>query len=1576
MVIFYLSFMVTTEKYCSSCSLQSKVSSFCKMSTYKQRELEKKKEKAQQSVRSLNVINGFNLKVDEKGNITTLSGQKVKNMKTERFTKRERKAFISSNRDAKFVPQMLSSLKKCLSDFTEMPGSFNAGTEHLGVLGNALKECLPALLDANININNAASVFSSSIDKLVKSGVDIRVVHEIAGFDWTSIKSLLSNKLFLLAMVGGLVVVAGPKKAFLIMSIGALVNISYKFCEDIAWAIDFIKSFDTEDGHLPQISEGDLVQRVLLRIWEYLVPDVDEANPILDIVNPTGKRSRRGHQLDYYLMCLKSLLNVLKSRVPLCRKIFLLFEPFPLAVELAEEVDGLVTEFRSGSLPVSEVGNRASALRDRCEVELLKNASNPSFTYMSKAILSAKHKCEKMIAESILLGAGRDVTRVPPAAFLIIGAPGVGKSYVLDQISTAVLMLLNEHDYNAARRAVVNKSEHVFSKNFADKFWEGYNNQPIVYLDEVGQSRSGPSVPKSEDEYIDLINMVNDKPFPLNMAQLEKKGTVFFDSKLILGTTNIAHFKIESINEPAAYDRRWRKFKCEIMNECADVTKAGARVFSRSKTEAYYESLGLSPPEIKERIDMSDFLRFVEVDTLVRNSNCVGPTLTTREFINIILDDVRAYHVKVETKKGARDGAFSYWSSQFGFPNKEEAPLMDVPDFVQDIWEKFKSFRTAKPQGIFDPKDDYDDLKHDMFSYIATGSGLSRFLGFIRGKDWVCTAASAFTLFADMVDKRIALFVGAIGMLSTIWSVGRWLWPTKPNDVPQHAVVDTVAQHRDRIMRRNVVRFLTLGKGGAVQHRGYGIGVCDRLVIIPRHYLISWAKKLENDPSFEVYYSLLGQGYAAPKHPLSIKKLLDSKVFGAEGREDICAIYLWEYPVQFPDLLKSVGKLKSSAIATFPAVDNDCIIDGCYVDIHALRSNFGHRYEFEGENFSTPDTIVYSYPTVDGDCGLPIFDSSRYSDGRIVLGMHIAGNKSSGVGVPFTSQFIDSALLHYVRLGANVYAQLSKDDHIIFRSVGDGGFHSLPPVVGDLPAGKVVYGRMKAPHPPVRTNIVRSPLFGKVGFEAKTMPAFLQPFEGREGLLIDPIALSTDKYSNDTVLDPVILSGCVQEYTDHICNMRGQFVDDRLHRRILTYEEAVAGMPGVIGLDGLPRRTSAGYPYCTMLPRRGKFSLWGDEGEYDFSSLENEFLEERCNDIINAARDGTRMMHVFFDFPKDERRPIDKVWAGKTRKISACPVDLAVCIRMYFGAFVQWYISNRIANGSAVGINVYSNEIDFLVSHLNRVDNSNETRPRVIAGDFGNFDGSLPRGLIEQFAYTVDCYYGNDAEGSRIRRVLLLELANSRHILPNGTVYEWNGSNASGNPLTTVLNTWCNNILLRFAIYKASGDNGSVQSFLSQFRPHYCIVAYGDDNLISVNRNLMGFVSQERLTDVLCEMGFEYTDEVKSSNSRDRTIDEVSFLKRTFERNSVNPFYKYVAPLALDTILESIQWQKRGDECFESVRENVNKMVRELSLHRRDVFDKYVPMIVESSRSTLGFVPIPHTYEECQHEILCGHPQW
>ena len=138
----------------------------------------------------------------------------------------------------------------------------------------------------------------------------------------------------------------------------------------------------------------------------------------------------------------------------------------------------------------------------------------------------------------------------------------------------------------------------------------------------------------------------------------------------------------------------------------------------------------------------------------------------------------------------------------------------------------------------------------------------------------------------------------------------------------------------------------------------------------------------------------------------------------------------------------------------------------------------------------------------------------------------------------------------------------------------------------------------------------------------------------------------------------------------------------------------------------------------------------------------------------------------------------------------------------------------------------------------------------------------------------------------------------------------------------------------------------------------------------------MGLVSQEKLTDVLGEMGFEYTDEVKSSNSRDRVIDEVSFLKRTFERNSVNPFYKYVAPLATDTILESIQWQKRSDECLESVRENVNKMVRELSLHRRDVFDKYVPMIVESSRSLLGYVPIPHTYEECQHEILCGHPQW
>lgn len=1547
----------------------------------RQEDVEDRKRKNKSIVRSHNVTHGYNLKLNDRGDICTMNGKKVKPLKTDILTKREKQEIIKMSRQLKLEPQMFGDLFGSFKDGMSVPGSFNefssSATDFLEDFGSHI----PSFIRIGEEFNKGFNSTKESFDRLREEGVNVNVIHTLKNMNFSFLTSCFNSKVMMAILTGALVILLGSKKAIACVAIIALAigALNYESIMETVCQVDMLLR-----NVLPSIPVGAMrpqgvsmadFKKVFVLLWQYLCPETEFNVPFLEVFSsmpftPIGKKTR---QLENYLQCAREFLKLIGVAIPRFRKLILLFEPYPHALSILEETDALVQGYRNHTVLIADAATRARVLRTQIEDELRKHAGSTNFVHMGRSLNDACRRCERLIAESILLGADRDVTRVPPAAFLIIGDPGVGKSYVMDQISTAMLLFINKDNPKLARTAIINKSQHIFSKNFADKFWEGYNNQPIVYLDEVGQSRSGPTVSKAEDEYIDLINMVNDKPYPLNMAQLEKKGTVFFDSKLIVGTTNIKHFKIESINEPAAYDRRWRKFECTILDQCSRLAGDGkTKLYCPINTRTYYRSLGLNEPEIDAKIACSDFLRFQERETLVTNRNFRGEPISTKDFIKIILADVQAYHDKVASKQGARDSTYTAWAEELGIdgilPLREEQPQYE--EFVWDYWKKFQeslSGCTLKPQsGDVDDQVSYENPG----AYLKRSGGLAKFLSFGMVDSFRNLVDSLCSSIGKMImDYGKYLLIALFSYKIYRWFVGDKSDKKDPGMDPQFQMIDAVDKHNRSILLRNTVRFYSLNKGGQQQLRGFGLGIADRLVCIPRHYLVSWKNKLESDPDFEVYFNKLCNE-RNERISFKLRSVLSRPVFAEDNEVDMVFVYIDNHSFdRFPDISKNIAVPVGGEHAVFPIVDQEFEDDDWYRSVVVRKLGFPQTYEFLGERFETNGCIMYSYPTQSGDCGLPILSKSRFNPEQRVFGIHIAGNGNIGVGAPITTTAISAALDFYRKQGLMCEVQLAVEDHPIFQDKGFDKLEEKAPL-DQCPPEKVVYGKMKAPKPPTQTNIVRSELYGKVGYEAATIPAFLRPFKGKDGLVINPIAKSTDKYSNDNTLDADVV-GCIAEYTDYIVNAPTQITEVTCHREVLTYHEAVMGIPGVEGLDGIPRKTSAGYPYCILLDQRGKRSFWGEEGEYDFSSLENEFLEKRVQQIIDNAREGHRMMHCFYDFPKDERRPIAKVYEGKTRKISACPVDLAVCIRMYYGAFIQWYIANRISNGAAVGINVYSKEIDTLVNHLSSVRDGHETRPRVVAGDFGNFDGSLPRSLIEQFTQTVTAYYQDSkSDNERIRWVLMQELANSRHILPNGVVYEWNGSNASGNPLTTILNSWCNNILLRYAMVKVMKPV-SPFGFLKSNRDNFKIVTYGDDNLISINQNVLPEIKQSTLTAALKEAGYEYTDESKGvSTSDDRTIDDVSFLKRKFEKNSRDPTYTYLAPLAIETIMESIQWTKKKDESQDVVRDNACKMLCELALHREEVFDHWAPYIIKACQTQLDFVPYPHTYAECQYEMM------
>lgn len=140
--------------------------------------------------------------------------------------------------------------------------------------------------------------------------------------------------------------------------------------------------------------------------------------------------------------------------------------------------------------------------------------------------------------------------RPEPHFVLFSGESGVGKSSILIKFVVSVLLLSGLCDPNEVLSNLWQKG--------SSEYWNGYVNQLCVVMDDVFQKISAKG--DTDSEYMDIIRMISNWSYPLNMADLNSKGKFYFDSPLVVGTTNAPNvydttFK-EAIAKPEAVVRR------------------------------------------------------------------------------------------------------------------------------------------------------------------------------------------------------------------------------------------------------------------------------------------------------------------------------------------------------------------------------------------------------------------------------------------------------------------------------------------------------------------------------------------------------------------------------------------------------------------------------------------------------------------------------------------------------------------------------------------------------------------------------------------------------------------------------------------------------------------------------------------------------------------------------------------------------------------------------------------------------------------------------------------------------------
>jgi len=618
-------------------------------------------------------------------------------------------------------------------------------------------------------------------------------------------------------------------------------------------------------------------------------------------------------------------------------------------------------------------------------------------------------------------------------------------------------------------------------------------------------------------------------------------------------------------------------------------------------------------------------------------------------------------------------------------------------------------------------------------------------------------------------------------------------------------------------------------------------------------------------------------------------------------------------------------------------------------------------YDYGASSYTQRDCYEYNAPTQVGDCG-SLIGIYNHRIERKLIGMHIAGTSEEyGYACPLTIELLEGAIneltgVDIKNISAQFYFDIPKNlNSYVDPKLPEGIF--VPVGVSDLKVGQAT-----------TTSLVKSCIYNKI-YESKMEPALLRPTRVN-GVLVNPLMNGLKKCGVYTaVLEDEIVKSAAQDVSQVVLSQYNTNLDKKHYQRVLTYEEAIRGTLDDQFMCAIKRVTSPGFPY--LLDNRnsvGKTKWMGGGNEFDFTSVNAMKLRKDVDDLIEDCANGIIKDVIFVDTLKDERRDWVKVHAGKTRVFSAGPQHFVVAFRKYFLPFSAWLMHNRIDNEIAVGTNPYSLDWERIVKKMKLKGEC------VIAGDFGNFDGSLVAQILwsifwDIFVAWLEQFIDFETpEGLRHLKICLglwTHLVHSVHIFDNN-VYMWTHSQPSGNPFTVIINCCYNSIIMRVVWIMLMRRNKPSLSSMKHFRKNVSMISYGDDNILNISPEVIEWYNQETISVMMKEIKHEYTDEAKTGEIvKYRTLSDVAFLKRTFR--FCPEMHRHVAPLSKDVIYEMLNWTRNTIDPREILMQNIETAFREIVYHGREEYNLLRGRIMKIQDS-LPSIPQILTYEQYLHD--------
>ncbi|UXD80048.1 putative RNA-dependent RNA polymerase [Linepithema humile picorna-like virus 1] len=1176
--------------------------------------------------------------------------------------------------------------------------------------------------------------------------------------------------------------------------------------------------------------------------------------------------------------------------------------------------------------------------------------------------------------------------RNPPVTIYFTGESGVGKSSITYPFAVEVLKGIFEKEKSPIDLQKCWKNL-IYMRAAEQEFWDGYENQLVTVFDDFNQQVDTDGNPSME--LFEVIRASNCFPYPLHMAALDQKSNTTFNSKIILASSNNPQPISKSLNYPTALYRRF--------DICVRVARKNMTLNTGTFDPSLFEF---------QLYDMKNMqpLEFITYKELVYMA--VTSYFQRKGFVDsvdkYITESLKDY--KKAEQQGVSDWIIAARKKAFSICPTIQEGMKSVRDFfnpkslINIFYDIRESVEHIKQQAD-ERKSWWKQFRHDHAYFISAMS----FVGLLGICFAVVQTVISFSKDAEKSANKVLTFKQFERILGTSESTKDFKpgkvskvesthdkvpvktskvesthvsQPAKvvkveavkvPREASEQGVLDVNASEiMMKAVRNNMYKMKDVTTGVYI---GHCLFIKGKICLMPFHYMSTFDHMLDMDENCEIEFDgiILSRSFR-----MYVKDLVDACVSyesPPEGEEVVIsrdlmsafvpsAIYHSDMTAHFVQK-ESVQYVKNVKAYLPVLVSNDLKkSDRPVLLVRFVEGKSQITVTQELAVTADTDDVVrcvrnawtYNMDTRPTECGAPLVVRNPMITPGKICGIHIAGIENAGEGfstpvykediVQIIKQHPDQPSMKYrVELQPVKEQSCLKDDLQFVR-------------LGTLEKG--------IPQP-TKSKIKPSLVHGKIQ-EPKTRTCLLYKTK-IDGVDFDPRAYRIEKLGKPTIAISQKMIDIVGEaLEDRMMEALQQGIGDPTIKSVYTYAEAVQGIAGSQYINSLKRTSSPGFPFVQMNEYKTKIQIYGNKDVFDIQNERSRFVEERVNDIIDHARENVCLDHYFCDTLKDERKPIHK--SHKTRLFSAGALDYLLACKMYFNGIVALIEKNKNNCGISVGTNVYSDEWKQIANILLTKSD------RMIAGDFEGFDASQHMCLLEKCGEILinlsKRLLGSTDEDARIMKVLLVSLFNSNHIIGD-EVYQWTHSLPSGHYLTAIINSLFVNLV--FGCVWCISFNNFDYMFARKFWMECGIVAYGDDHIVSIPNWRIGVLNQFTLPDIFREIGLSYTMEDKDAvvKSFSRPLHEIAYLKRGFR--TIPRANKVVAPLSLDTILETPMWMHQVPDARAQTIENLEWAIKELSLHSIETWKKYFPLL-NALLLSLDHLTVFKNYREVQNLVL------